>query len=410
MGSGNFMNSNGILLSRVLRGGDARRGNASAAAVGVWCLFVVAMAVLAVVRPERPITHIYRDAVIDWWSSVPVYTQGIHGFLYFPSSAVLLGPLAALPLGVGDQIWRLLMVAVFSGAVYRVALLLHPNMGRTLASWVLVAAIPTASINVLRGQCELMMMSVVLHAAVDLARGQDRRGATMLALAVALKPLALVPALLFAVLRPGARRPMALGLLLAAVAPFLHPDPGYVTGQYAAMFGKLATAAAPDSGRWFDLTRLLTEAGVQPAYATMTGLRLAGALLVVGLVWAAAHRLDRATGVMVTLMLGAWYLVLFNPRTEEGSYLGIAVLTTLAALVEHRRPRAGAVPVLLGLAVAGLGLHVYGGWFYRPTQMWLKQALTLALLGYPLWLVITRRSLIAQPAAADGETCPIRAG
>lgn len=123
------------------------------------------------------------------------------------------------------------MVAVFSGAVYRVALLLHPNMGRTLAAWVLVAAIPTASINVLRGQCELMMMSVVLHAAVDLAHRRDRRGATMLALAVALKPLALVPALLFAVVRPGVRRPLALGLLIAAVAPFLHPDPAMSPGD-----------------------------------------------------------------------------------------------------------------------------------------------------------------------------------
>ncbi|MBK1842903.1 DUF2029 domain-containing protein [Azospirillum sp. YIM B02556] len=289
------MNSYGIILSRLSRGGLARRGDASAWAVGVWCLFVAAMAVLAVVRPERPITHIYRDAVIDWWSSVPVYTQGIHGFLYFPSSAVLLGPLAALPLGVGDQLWRLVMVAAFSGAVYRVAALLHPDMGRRLAAWVLVAAIPTASINILRCQCELIMMSVVLHAAVDLARGRDRRGAVMLALAVALKPLALVPALLFALLRPGVRRPLTLGLLAALLAPFLHPDPGYVAGQYAAMVGKLATAAAPDSGRWFDLTRLLAETGMQPAYAIMTGLRLAGALLVAGIAWAGARRLDRAT-------------------------------------------------------------------------------------------------------------------
>jgi hypothetical protein len=290
--------------------------------------------------------------------------------------------------------------------VYRVAALLHPNMGRTMAAWVLVAAIPTASINILRGQCELMMMSVILHAAVDLARGKDRRGAMMLALAVALKPLALVPALLFAAVRPAVRRPLATGLLIAFLVPFLHPDPAYVAGQYAAMVGKLATAAAPDSGRWFDLTRLLTEAGVQPAYATMTSLRLAGAVLVVGTAWAGMRRLDHATGVMVTLMLGAWYLVLFNPRTEEGSYLSIAVLTSLAALVEHRRPRSGAVTMLLGLAVAGLGLHFYGGWFYRPTQMWLKQLLTIALLGYPVWLIVTRRSLLAQPAPMEGEVQP----
>ncbi|BAI75435.1 hypothetical protein AZL_c01420 (plasmid) [Azospirillum sp. B510] len=398
------MKLNEMNPSRLSRGVSLLRGNANAWAVGVWCVFVLSIAVLAVIRPERPITHIYRNAAIDWWSSVPVYTPGIHGFLYFPSSAVLLGPLAALPLAVGDQIWRLVMVAVFTGAVYRVALLLHPTMGRTLAAWVLVAAIPTASINILRGQCELMMLSVILHAVVDLARGHDRRGAVMLALAAALKPLALIPALLFAAARPGVRWPLATGLLIAFLVPFLHPDPGYVAGQYAAMICKLATAAAPDSGRWFDLTRLLAEAGVVPDYATMTGLRLAGALLAVGVVWAAVRRLDQVTAMIVTLMLGAWYLVLFNPRTEEGSYLSIAVLATLAALVEHRRPRAGAVSMLLGLVVLGMGLHFYGGWFYRPTQMWIKQALTLPLLCYPVWLVVTRRSLIASAGRVrDGK-------
>ncbi|WP_448206798.1 glycosyltransferase 87 family protein [Azospirillum sp. sgz302134] len=362
--------------------------------LALWGLFTLVMAVIAVEKPGRPITHIYRDATRDWWAGVPVYTDGIHGFLYFPSSAVLYGPMAALPLGLCDQVWRLALVLVFSTAVFRAATLMRSDDGPRTASWVLALAIPTASINVLRGQWELMMLAVVMHAAIDVARGHDRRGGLLLALAVALKPLALVPALLFGAVRPGVRRPLLLGIAAAFAVPFLHPDPGYVAGQYVAMVGKLTTAAAPDSGRWFDLTRLLAEIGLCPSYAAMTALRVVAAAATLGAALIAARRLDPPTAALVTLMLAVFYLVLFNPRTEEGSYLNVAALVALAAFVEHRRHPAGAVPALLFAAVFGLGAHFYGDWIYRPTQMWLKQGLTLLLYAYPALVIATGRSLV----------------
>lgn len=371
--------------------------------LALWGLFTLVMAAVAVMKPGRPITHIYRDATRDWWSAVPVYTDGIHGFLYFPSSAVLYGPLAALPLGLCDQLWRLGLVLVFSTAVFRAAALMRPDAGARTASWVLALAIPTASINVLRGQWEMMMLAVVMHAAVDIARDRSRRGGLLLALAVALKPLALVPALLYGALRPDVRKPLLLGIALAFAVPFLHPDPGYVAGQYAAMVTKLTVAAAPDSGRWFDLTRLLTELGLRPSYAAMTIVRVGAAGLTLAAAWAASRRLDRPTAALVTLMLAVFYLVLFNPRTEEGSYLNVAALAALTAFAEIRRRPGSLLPSLLLAAVFGLGAHFYGDWIYRPTQMWLKQAVTLLLYGYPALVIATRRSLLdplPQPASS----------
>ncbi len=364
---------------------------------------------IAISRPCRSITRIYQNASLDWWSSVPVYTDGIHGFLYFPSSAVLFGSLAALPPSLCDLVWRLLIVAAFSSAVYRALTLILPGVEHRLTAWVLVAAIPTASINILRGQGELMMLAIIMHAAVDIGRCQDRRGGALLALAVALKPLALVPALLFAAVRPNTRAPLSFGLIAAFAIPFLHPDPGYVAGQYVALVGKLATAAAPDSGRWFDLTRLFAEAGLHPTYSLMTELRLVAALLTLSVAWVAVRRLDHRTGTLVTLMLSAWYLALFNPRTEEGSYLSIAVLTMLAALAERRRSCAWSNPVsaMLGVAVVGLGAHFYGDWIYRPTQMWLKQAVTLILFVYLVWVVVAGRNLAAPSAGSAGEAAAV---
>jgi alpha-1,2-mannosyltransferase len=371
----------------------------------LWCLFIAVIEGIAINRPSRSITHIYQSASQDWWSSIPVYTEGIHGFLYFPSSAVLFGPLAALPPSLCDLVWRLLIVTAFSSAVYRALTLILPGVEHRLTAWVLVAAIPTASINILRGQCEMMMLAIVMHAAVDIGQGRDRRGGWLLTLAVALKPLALVPALLFAAVRPNTRVPLSLGMIVIFAVPFAHPDPGYVAGQYTALIGKLTAAAAPDSGRWFDLTRLFTEAGGHPTYSLMTELRLVAALLTLSVAWAAVRRLDHRTGTLVTLMLSAWYLALFNPRTEEGSYLSIAVLTMLAALAERRRSRAWSNPVsvMLGVAVLGLGAHFYGDWIYRPTQMWLKQAVTLTLFVYLVWVVFAGRNLAAPATGpADG--------
>lgn len=362
-------------------------------ALGAWGVFAIVMAVMAVERPGRPITYIYRNASIDWWSSVPVYTEGIHGFLYFPSSAVLFGPLAHLPLALCDQVWRLLILVAFTTAVLRAVALMRPDSRLPVAAWVLALVIPTASINLLRGQCEMMMLALLMHATIDLASGHDRRGGALLALTVALKPLALVPALLFFVIRPGVRLPLIVGGLLAFALPFLHPDPGYVAGQYAAMLGKLTTAAAPDRGRWFDLARLLCAMGLSPDYAAMTVVRVTAAGATLSLAVLSARRLNRPTAAFITLMLAVWYLVLFNPRTEEGSYLNVAALLALALFVEHRRNAQSLLPLLLVGGILGLGAHFYGDWLYRPTQMWLKQAVTLAFYGYILLVIATRRTL-----------------
>ncbi len=366
----------------------------------LWGFFCLMIATLVVVKPWRSITHIYRDATLNWWAGTPVYTDGIHGFLYFPSSTVLFAPFALLPLGLCDQLWRLAMVVAFSSAVARLAALMRPPTADGDAvcwttAWVLAFTIPTASINLVRGQWELMMLSILLHAVVDVARDHNRRAGWLLALAVALKPLALVPALLFGVLWPGGRRTLLLGLVLAAVAPFLHPHPAYVAEQYIAMVTKLTIAAAPDSGNWFDLTTLAISAGVHPAYATMTELRVLAALVTLAGAWAASRRLDRPTAALVVAMLAVFYLVLFNPRTEEGSYLNVAVLAALAAFVEHRRQPTGVLWIVLGVVVFGLGTHFYGDWIYRPTRTWLKQVLTLGLYAYPAWITITGRSMRA---------------
>lgn len=360
-------------------------------------VFLAVTAVLAALKPLRPITRIYQASTLDWWAGIPVYTGGIHGFLYFPSSAFLFGPLALLPLPLLDQVWRLIQAGVLAWAVWRAVRLLLPDDENRLTPRVLALMIPAVSINLLRGQWELIMAAVLLHAAVDVAWGRWGRGGLLLALAVAVKPLALVPALLFAAVRPRLIPPLVLGLAAAVALPFLHPDPAYVWQQYGAMAGKLLTAAEPDSGRWFNMAMLVNTLGLHPSYGAMTAVRAAAALATLAACWVVVRRLDGRGAALAVLWLAFAYLALFNPRTEEGTYANLALMAALAACAEARRTPRGALPVLLGAAALALGTHTYGDWLYRPTETWIKQAVTLALYAYPAWLVLSVRTW-AEPA------------
>lgn len=369
----------------------------------LWALFFLVISVLAVAKPLRPITRIYHASAIEWWASQPVYTGGIHGFLYLPSSAVLFGPFTWLSVPVADHMWRLLGIGLTTWAVLRAVELVRPGEGRRVAQWVLALAIPTLSVNLLRSQWELMMFAVLLHAAVDIGRERWARGGLLLAFAVALKPLALVPALLFAAVRPRLRVWLGIGVAVALIVPFAHPDPAYVAAQYVAMVSKLTTAAQPDSGRWFELTMMLKAFGFSPAYETMTFVRIGAAIATLAAAWIMVRRMAEPRAALMVLWLAALYLVLFNPRTEEGSYANVALLAGVF-LFDERGRAARALPWLLGAVALGLGAHFYGDWVYRPTETWLKQLLALGL-----YLYIGGRAVFAvreNEAAETARACP----
>ncbi|HYG89795.1 MAG TPA: glycosyltransferase 87 family protein [Azospirillum sp.] len=362
----------------------------------LWALSNVAIAVLALVWPLWPSTRGYVASTLDWWTGEPVYTVGPHGFLHFPAAAVLFGPFALLPPMVADQTWRLLSVLVFTLAAYRAARLIRPDAGERVAPYVLLLAFPAASIDILRGQWELMTFAVLLHATVDIALGHNARGGLLLALAVALKPTALVPALLFGALRWNLLPWLLPGLAAVFLGPFLHGDPAYVARQYAAMAEALRVAAGSD-GPWLDATALLRRLGLTPAYASMTAVRVIAAIATLWAGVQAYRRLDRPTAALVVLMLAVTGLLLFGPHTGEEAYVGLATLAGLAAFAEVARRPLAALPVLLGALALALGTHLYGDWLHRPMHGWLKPTLALAFYGYAAMLIATGRSIVDPP-------------
>ncbi len=375
--------------------------------VVLWILTTLVIAVIAIIQPHRCIAGIYRAAALAWMNGEPLYAPGLHGYLYFPTGALVYTPFLALPEPVASHLWRVALSAILFFSVRRYARLIDPRAAGYAAGAILMLSAPAATIDLLRGQMTLLMFALLLHATVDLATGREQRGGLLLAAALFVKPLALVPALLVFATIPGARRGLAIGALGGFLLSFVHDDPIYVLGQWVAMTAKLTTAAAPDSGTWFDVGAALKTAGLLDPAATLFTLRAAAAVACLALTFLALRRLDPATAAITAMSLGCCYLLLFNPRVEEGSYVMLAVLAAGAAVVEGERPDGGNRAALLALLCLALGTHMYGNTLYRPTAFWLKQVMAVGYVGFLVHVIMARRALIRRALVSRPPSAPL---
>lgn len=359
--------------------------------IWLWAVMTMVISIIAVIQPHRSISWIYRQAIEAWATASSLYAPGLHGFLYFPTSTLVYGPFALLPQPLDSHAWRLFLSATMVLAVRRYARTLAPGAGTAVAGMILALAVPAAVIDLLRGQMTLLMAAILLVAAADAADGKHRRAGLWLALAVFVKPLALVPAVLIIVAVPGTGPGFAAGLLIGVAAGVLHPHPDYAMAQWIAMIDKLRFAAAPDSGTWFDIGALLKRLGLIEPTEPLFGLRLAAALSTLILALLAARQFEARTAVVCCLHLGCCYLLLWNPRVEEGSYVMLALLLGGQAAVAARgsgHKRQALLAICLCLA---LGTHTYGDWIYRPTASWIKQIVALVHVTALSWGILVAR-------------------
>lgn len=237
----------------------------------------------------------------------------------------------------------------------------------------------------------LLLVAILLVATAEAGEGKHRRAGFWLALAVFVKPLAFVPAVLIIAAVPEAGISFAAGLLFGLVAGVLHPHPDYAMAQWVAMIDKLRFAAAPDSGRWFDIGALLKRSGLVEPTQPLFGLRLAAALSTLTLALLAARRFEARTAAVCCLHLGCCYLLLWNSRVEEGSYIMLALLLGGQAAVAAKVPgHEGQAQLAIGLCLA-LGTHMYGDWIYRPTASWIKQTVALVHFAALSWSIIAAK-------------------
>ncbi len=377
--------------------------------LALWLAFNIIVLFLAWRDPgAHSVIGNYRDASAGWWAGSDIYGTSIDGFLYLPSFAVLYTPFWLLGPHVGDALWRIVSAGLLSWALWRAVRLYLPARPFIAFAQALPLVLVVGSAALRNGQATTLLAALMLLGAIAIAEERWWRAAAFLALAFALKPLGIVLVLLAGALYRPLRLALAIGVALVFVLPFIHPDPAAAWHVYGLGFHKLVASSLPGRQTWSDITGLMDMIGLSLPETAWTAIRAAVALLTLWVGHQAVRRQTSAIAALDLFALAVCYLMLMNPRTEENTYIMLAValalFTTILRWGEISPLRAW---LLVGFAVL-LGCHNFGSWIFRPTEYWLKPLVCIAFL--PILLEGSLGRLFYRADLSDEATSSTTAG
>lgn len=400
------------------------------------CLALAALALLAVgfVAVHKQVRDgndfpIYWQAARDVLADGSPYDvrSGLHGYVYLPWFALLLAPLALLPLPAAAACWYAANVAFLWLAGRALLDALRVTAPGARLKWLLLAALPLAGLlhdNLVLGQANLLLL-LLLAAAVQGALSTHARWAQgiPLGLAAALKmpaALLLLPLLLRG--RARAAAGFAAAFLLALALPFLTtgiPLGKQMLGEWRAKVlapaaaGELQGSKVIDQSPHAALRRLLVA---EPAFAghavnvvsldarAFAGVsRTVAALLLLGylLVWAFAPARASPRALLLDLALGCCAMVQMVGFNLKAQFVVLLLPAWLAVtLAMQSRARA---PLALLAAAGALFLVSQPGLVGRAASNWLLaySSMTLGTLLLAATLVLQRFAVTPPPSAAQ---------
>jgi len=346
--------------------------------------------------PKRSVSSNYEQAAVHWIEGAPLYAESKengHGFLYLPQAAILhipfsiLSNISGLP-WFGDVCWRITswLMLVFGCWHFR-----KLSIGSLETNWIMASCVSLLGISCLRiGQSTLLLTALMILALVAWRWQRFTQATICIALAVAVKPLAIVLALLmFAI-----SSPMRVRLLLASIAlalfPFACQAPGYVIQQYRECWTMLHTAAdLGNSGEWAQLFGMLDSFGFHTSGRLENMVRVVAAFATLVL---AFRTLSLSSVEKQAIWLFTWtvvYLLLFSPRTENSTYCLLGpVLGVIIADSFVRDGRSMQTIMLTVLTVLIAGSYEIGKYFTSlgDKAIWLAPMACCILLVYLLFL------------------------
>lgn len=342
-----------------------RPGARGRRAVIVIGLVLAVAAVLAAPRvtAKMPDVEVYRTAAVRAWNGEPLYRaeDGHYQFKYLPAFAVLAMPLGLLSPAAVKLSWFLgsvgLLVACLAQARRVVASV-------SVSPWWLVAVCVVTlgkfyAHELVLGQVNLLLLAVVLTAVRALQRGHEAAGGALVALAVVVKPHALLLApWLVARRRVTAVAGLAAGLALVWLLPALR----YGITDALALHGAWAASVTASTPALLFNQDNVSMAGVAArlagAGATASVLGAAGSVVLLAaagtvVLWRARTEVPDALEASLLLIL----MPLLSPQGWDYVLLVATPAVMLLATHADRMPR----PLRLSVTVAGLvmGLSLY---------------------------------------------------
>ncbi|MEN6439524.1 MAG: glycosyltransferase family 87 protein [Syntrophobacter sp.] len=353
----------------------------------IWVVVFLAIAVIvAMPSNKRTVAPVYRTASINWCQGADLYEPGIGGYLYLPQAAVLFTPFSLPPFGVAEVLWRAFSIGILAFAVWRLAQVGAHGGGPALFPLMTLLVIPAALDSARNGQMNIPLAALMTLAAVDMSGRRWWPAAFWLCLGLALKPLIVIllgfSALLYREMRPR----LAIGLLVLFAFPFLTQHPEYVLAQYKLFFLKSQTSGNPGSlARFSDLFGILGTVGINATFSVQMGIRIAAGVSALALCLLGLRRWGHLHGTLLFFGITASYTLLFNPRTENNTYIVAAVPMALYAAWALLRDRRR----LIGCALVAAILVMSASYeITRGNNHWVCPAMCLFFLVYLIVILI----------------------
>ena len=308
---------------------------------GIWLVTVIASLIFAINWVASGKTDValceYLEFIGNFWSGKPIYVlNGLQGFHYLPIMLVIGTPLGWVSTPLAGAIFGLLSIAFLAWSVYRLAEAVVPAHPVAAAGSILAASVVASHQSVVLFQMQMPMTSAMICAAVAGMRGRWQAMAWWLVLAIALKPLAVVMALLAVAVVPQTRLPLAIGLAALLLVPFGFQNWSYVAAQYGGYLENLSVITNAPPGQWYaqtEISTLFRSIGWELSSPARLAIRVGAAIGVLVLAWRiAAIGMARATAFAL-LILATCYIGLFNPRQENVSFIVVAPGIAALAMV-----------------------------------------------------------------------------
>ncbi|HEX5046431.1 MAG TPA: glycosyltransferase 87 family protein [Gammaproteobacteria bacterium] len=361
------------------------------------------MARLDAVDAIENVFTVYREAGLRWLDGRDLYPAEFH-FNYFPPSAVLFTGWGGLSFEVGGALWRIVNLGVFAFGVWRLSRCGDPagSSKRFLIATVVTVVLSASAARY--GQMTLAMAGMMMAAVAYAESGALWRAAVCAALAVALKPLAVVLLLLLFVLYPRLSWRMAVALTAFFLLPFLFQHADYVWRQYEAVPAMLATRARPQYDWQQNIFGLLDKLGWTVSGAQKTIVSGASALLVLLLCWRARRRAP-AIGVELSIYaLAACYILLLGSGTERNTYGLLApVVGLLAARAWSVRDR-GLLQLVSAVILIDLLSHTLQRAYPQTVLAMVKPIAGLIVLAWLAWTTLRVPPETSKLAAPPGTS------
>jgi alpha-1,2-mannosyltransferase len=346
----------------------------------LWGLAAIIVSILVVVHPHNSnnICVLYASSSHNWWAGNDLYDLTLKdGFLYLPHFAIIYTPFAAMGNLLGGDAWRVSGLAFLCIGLWRLAKLLSPKNAALVFAFGSFAAIAPTMASFRCGQANIYIAALLVNIPVELARRRWSLATLLLLLAVAVKPINFVPLLLAAAIYPPMLKRLALGLVVFFLIPFATQNTQYVWEQYLICFSKLHMAELPDRS-FCDLRGIFWRFYLIPQ-GILTVIQIIAAAATLALCFLASRWWREPARSVFVAAFGASYLMLFNPRTESGSYVilsAILVIPAAVLLLDDLRPNPGIMLIVIGFCFC------CDFWAYHPTDPWLKPLTCVVFIAF----------------------------